>query len=105
MNRLSALLTVAPKANDKVDAWFARPVVLRLRNAGVVTLENLYQLVNVYGFRWYGKVRGFGARRAALVVAWLRAQSESVNLALRDGLRRAKIAPGAPVGDRRRASS
>jgi len=86
LNRLSALLAMAPKADDKVDAWFARPVVLRLRNAGVVTLENLYQLVNVYGFRWYGKVRGFGARRAALVVAWLRAQSETVNLALRDGL-------------------
>ena len=86
LNRLAALLTVAPKADDKVDAWFARPVVLRLRNAGVVTLENLYQLVNVYGFRWYGKVKGFGARRAALVVAWLRAQSETVNLALRDGL-------------------
>ncbi len=86
LNRLSALLTVAPKADDKVDAWFARPVVLRLRNAGVVTLENLYQLVNVYGFRWYGKVKGFGVRRAALVVAWLRAQSETVSLALRDGL-------------------
>ena len=86
LNRLAALLTVAPKADDKVDAWFARPVVLRLRNAGVVTLENLYQLVNVYGFRWYGRVKGFGARRAALVVAWLRAQSETVNLALRDGL-------------------
>ena len=25
LNRLSALLTVAPKADDKVDAWFARP--------------------------------------------------------------------------------
>jgi site-specific recombinase XerD len=86
LNRLSALLTVAPKADDKLEAWFARPVVLRLRNAGVVTLENLYQLVNVYGFRWYGRVKGFGARRAALVVAWLRAQSETVNLALRDGL-------------------
>jgi len=86
LNRLSALLTVAPQAGDKVDIWFARPVVLRLRNAGVVTLENLYQLVNVCGFRWYGKVQGFGARRAALVVAWLRAQSETVNLALRDGL-------------------
>ena len=69
LNRLSALLAVAPKADDKVDAWFARPVVLRLRNAGVVSLENLYQLVNVYGFRRYGKVKGFGARRAALVVA------------------------------------
>lgn len=86
LNRLSALLAVAPKADDKVEAWFARPVVLRLRNAGVVTLENLYQLVNVYGFRWYGRVKRFGARRAALVVAWLRAQSETVNLALRDGL-------------------
>ncbi len=86
LNRLSSLLTVAPKADDKVHAWFARSVVLRLRNAGVGTLENLYQLVNVYGFRWHGKVKGFGTRRASLVVAWLRAQSEAVGLALREGL-------------------
>jgi site-specific recombinase XerD len=86
LNVLSNLLSVAPKADDKVDAWFARPVVLRLRNAGVVTLENLYQLVNVYGFRWDGRVQGFGARRAAQVLAWLKAQSETVNLVIRDGL-------------------
>jgi site-specific recombinase XerD len=86
LNRLSSLLAVMPTPGDKVDTWFARPVVLRLRNAGVVTLENLYQLVNVYGFRWYGKVRGFGARRAGQVVAWMRSQSETLNLALRDGL-------------------
>jgi site-specific recombinase XerD len=86
LNHLSNLLAVAPKADDKVDAWFARPVVLRLRNAGVMTLENLYQLVNVYGFRWYGRVKGFGARRAAQVVAWLKAQSETLNLVIRDGL-------------------
>lgn len=86
LNRISALLAIAPTAGDKVDVWFARPVVLRLRNAGVVTLENLYQLVNVYGHRWHGKVAGFGARRANQVVAWLREQSETVSLAVRDGL-------------------
>ena len=90
LNRVCTFLAVAPTAADKVDAWFARPVVLRLRNAGVVTLENLYQLVNVYGFRWYGRVKGFGARRAGQVVAWLREQQEAVQLQLRDGLDEAK---------------
>lgn len=86
LNNLAALIVVAPAAGDKVDVWFARPVVLRLRNAGVVTLENLFQLVNAYGFRWYGRIKGFGARRARQVVAWLREQQESVQLQLRDGL-------------------
>ena len=86
LNRLSSLLAVAPAAADKVDVWFARPVVVRLRNAGVVTLENLFQLVNVYGHRWYGRIEGFGARRATQVVAWLREQQEATHLQLRDGL-------------------
>ncbi len=86
LNRLAGLIATAPTPADKIEAWFARPVVLRLRNVGIVTLENLFQFVNVHGFRWYGKVRGFGARRAQQVVAWLAAQSEALNLVLRDGL-------------------
>ena len=86
LNHLAALLAVAPKASDNVGAWFAKPVVLRLRNAGVVTLANLYQLVNVHGFRWSSRIKGFGVRRAGHVVAWLREQQEAVQLQLRDGL-------------------
>ena len=40
--------------------------------------------------RWYGNGKGFDARHAALVVAWLRAQSKAANVALRDGLHEAK---------------
>ena len=60
LNRLSTLRSVAPTANVKVEAWLARPVVLRLRNAGVATLKSLYQLANVYGSRplFIGKKSG-----------------------------------------------
>ena len=83
LNYLQTLLAVSPQAADAIDAWFARPVVLRLRNAGVVTLENLATLINVGGHRWHMQVKGFGARRAVRVVAWLRSQAESLQLDIR----------------------
>lgn len=86
LNHLSRLLSVEPQAADPVDAWFAPPVVRHLRQVGVMTLQNLFQLVNVHGHRWHGQVPRIGARRATQVVGWLRSQAESLKLTLRDGL-------------------
>ena len=86
LSHLSTLLAIAPKADDKIEAWFARAIVLRLRNAGVKTLTDLFSLVNVYGHRWFAQVPGLGALRANQIVAWLRSQQDGLKLALRDGL-------------------
>ena len=86
LNYLSTLLATKPKASDKIEAWFARPIVVRLRNVGVKTLEDLFNLVNVYGHRWCAQVPGLGVLRARQIVAWLRSQQDGLNLTLRDGL-------------------
>jgi site-specific recombinase XerD len=83
LNHLQTLLALAPAPADAVDIWFARPIAVRLRNAGVRTLEDLANFINVYGHRWHGQLKGFGARRAARVVAWLRAQQDSLQLEIR----------------------
>ncbi len=83
LNHLQLLLAAQPQAGDRLDAWFARPVATRLRNVGVVTLQDLVHLVNVYGHRWHDQVRGFGRQRAARVVAWLRLQQEVLQLSVR----------------------
>ena len=90
LNHLETLLAVTPTATDRLDAWFARPVVLCLRNVGLLTLGDLVRFVNIYGFRWHGRVAGFGLQRARQVVAWLRLQAENLNLAVADSVNEPK---------------
>ena len=83
LNHLQTLLAVSPTPTDAIDAWFARPVVIRLRNVGIVTLDDLVRFINVYGHRWHDQVKGFGARRTKQLVAWLRAQQDALQLEIR----------------------
>lgn len=86
LNYLETVLAVKPTATDRLDAWFARPVVKCLRNVGLLTLDDLVRFINVYGYRWHGRVQGFGVQRAGQVVAWLRMQYESLNMLIGDGV-------------------
>ncbi len=83
LNHLQTLLATVPSPKDRVDGWFAPAVVARLRTVGIVTLNDLVSFINVYGHRWFDRVKGFGQRRADRVVAWLRSQQEALQLELR----------------------
>ena len=98
LNQLQTLLAEQPVASDPIDTWFARPVAIRLRNVGVVTLEDLANLINVYGHRWHDQVDGFGRRRALRVVAWLRLQQDSLEIAIRESVDEAKQARALRLG-------
>ena len=82
LDHLSTVLAVSPTPADRIDIWFAKAVVKCMRNAGVVTLNDLVRFINVYGYRWHGQIKGFGAQRATLVVAWLRAQAETLDIVI-----------------------
>lgn len=82
LNHLETLLAVKPTAADKLESWFARPVVRRLRNVGLLSLRDLVNFINVYGYRWHGRIKAFGAHRAQQVVFWLRLQQDSLNLSI-----------------------
>lgn len=86
LNFLETVLAVTPTATDRLDVWFARPVVKCLRNVGLLSLGDLVNFINVYGFRWYGRIKGFGPQRAGQVLVWLRMQQESLNLAISDAV-------------------
>ena len=86
LNHLESVLAVSPAVSDRIDLWFARPIVKCLRNEGVITLQDLVNFINVYGFRWHARVAGFGAERAGRVVAWLRAQQDSLNVIISDAV-------------------
>jgi site-specific recombinase XerD len=90
LNHLETILSVTPAATDRLDSWFSKPVVKCLRNVGLLTLGDLVRYINVYGYRWHGRVQGFGAQRAQQVVAWLRMQYEHLNMLINDSVREPK---------------
>ena len=90
LNYLETLLATNPNAADRLDTWFARPVVKCLRNVGLLTLGDLVRFINVYGYRWHGRIQGFGLQRATQVVAWLRMQFDYLNLAISDAVNEPK---------------
>ena len=82
LNHLAMLLSVAPAATDRLESWFARPVTKCLRNVGLLSLGDLVRFVNVYGYRWHARIKGFGVQRADQVVAWLQMQAEHLNMGI-----------------------
>ncbi|MES2946935.1 MAG: phage integrase family protein [Pseudomonadota bacterium] len=86
LNYLETRLSVNPTATDRLESWFARPVVKCLRNVGLLSLGDLVRFINVYGYRWHGRIKGFGMRRAVQVVAWLRLQVEHLQLPISDAV-------------------
>jgi site-specific recombinase XerD len=80
LNYLETVLSVIPTATDRLESWFARPVVKCLRNMGIITLGDLVRFINVYGHRWYSTIKGFGAQRAKQVLHWLILEQDHLNL-------------------------
>ena len=84
LNHLATVLSVTPSATDRLESWFARPVVTCLRNVGLLSLGDLVRFINAYGHRWHGRIKGFGVQRADQALAWLRMQTEHLQLAIGD---------------------
>jgi hypothetical protein len=86
LNYLATVLSVTPAATDRLESWFARPVVTCLRNVGILTLGDLVRFINLYGFRWHARIKSFGVRRAHQVIHWLHLQQEHLNLQISDAV-------------------
>src|SRR5450830_693544 len=86
LNYLATVLSVIPAATDRLESWFARPVVTCLRNVGILTLGDLVRFINLYGYRWHARIKSFGVRRAHQVINWLHLQQEHLNLLISDAV-------------------
>ncbi len=80
LNYLETVLATTASPTDRLESWFARPVVKCLRNVGLLTLGDLVRFINVHGYRWHGRIKGFGVQRAQQVVAWLILEQDHLNL-------------------------
>ncbi len=90
LNHLETSLAVTPTAKDRLESWFAPPVVKCLRNVGIMSLGDLVRFINAYGYRWHGRVAGFGVQRARLVLAWLRQQLPHLQMPIHDSVNEPK---------------
>ena len=90
LNYLESMLSVKPAVTDRLEFWFAKPAARCLRNVGLLSLGDLVRFINVYGYRWYGRIKGLGAQRAQQVVAWLRMQYEHLQLNIDDSVNEPK---------------
>jgi site-specific recombinase XerD len=82
LNHLETVLSVIPAATDRLESWFARPVVKCMRNVGIITLGDLVRFINVYGYRWHSQIKGFGVLRAKQVLHWLVLEQDHLNVAI-----------------------
>ena len=98
LNHLETILSVIPKASDRLESWFARPVVKCLRNMGIVSLADLVNFINVYGHRWYSRIKGFGAQRAKQVLMWLILEQDHLNLLVSGSVHEPKSKQALRVG-------
>lgn len=74
LDELAAHVATPPKPAHPVALWFGPRLARRLGDVGLHTLGELANTIDSYGYRWYARVRGIGAKRAAAIVRWLRAE-------------------------------
>lgn len=80
LNYLETVLATIPSQTDRLETWFAKPVVKCLRNVGIVTLADLVAFINVHGYQWHARIKGLGTQRAREVVAWVVIEQDHLNL-------------------------
>ncbi|WP_398494281.1 phage integrase family protein [Variovorax sp.] len=92
---LEGLTAEDPRPDDPVAAWLNPALAARLERAHLGTLRELVERVNHSGARWWTRVPGIGAHKAARVIEWLQVNEQALGLrighhALR---RRSQLAP------------
>jgi len=89
--QLEEQIAADPQLSDGVDGWLDPAIARRLQDAGVHTLGQLIEGMNVFGYRWYTKIPKIGAKAAAQIAKWL--TEPSVTSALGVGLNARALTP------------
>jgi site-specific recombinase XerD len=91
----------APAPTDLVSAWLDERVAERLRQVGVLRLQDLMDWVRIKRFHWYRPVPRLGPQGAARIVRWLREHASTLGplpspaLAPRSQIDTARLTPAA----------
>jgi len=64
-------LAVVPQPQDTLVTWLAPAMAACLMRHGILTIADLVATINLRGYRWYRKIKGFGEGKALRVLRWL----------------------------------
>ncbi len=82
LDYLERLLVVDPKREDAIEAWFEARLARRLKRAGVTTIDELIEFVELHGARWWARVPRLGEKGAQQVLFWLQRNTEALAVSL-----------------------
>ena len=91
----------APEPTDPVSAWLDERISDRLRQVGVLRLQDLMDWVRIKRYHWYRPVPRLGPQGAARIVRWLREHESTLGplpspaLAPRRQIDTARLTPAA----------
>jgi len=71
IDTLETWIATTPKASDPISIWLEPVVAQRLTPAGIVSIDDLVELINRRGHLWYRRIPKLGAVRAKRIVRWL----------------------------------
>lgn len=84
LTQLEQHIGIDPSAVDMVDMWIDPGLAAHLSAAGVLTIVELLNFIDRYGYRWYRQVPGIGLKAALLIAIWL--QEDTTRAALGRGI-------------------
>lgn len=64
-------LATSPKPGDPISIWIEPVIAQHLVVVGVISIEDLVNLINRKGNLWYRRIPKFGAVRAKRIIKWL----------------------------------
>ena len=82
--RIESLLARRPALADPLAWWLSPALAVRLRDAGIATVQALAHTINTHGANWWRRVRGLGHTRAQALLVWLKPVVAHSDAALRD---------------------
>jgi len=95
----SALAAAAPAANHHVGLWLRPLVTKRLMAERITTLGELVAYCNSHGGSWWRSVPRIGARRASVLVAWLRRHEQVLGMRVDDDVDAGPLVPAVGLGN------
>ena len=80
---LVAQETVQPGPEDLIAGWLEPSLTRHFDNAGVSTIGQLVEGINSFGFNWYRKIPGIGAKAANHIIKWLSEEDVAQSLGIK----------------------
>ncbi len=99
VEQASSLAAASPAVDHHVGLWLRPLVTKRLTAERITTLGELVAYCNAHGGSWWRSVPRIGARRARVLVAWLRRHEEALGVRVDADVDAGPLVPAVGLGN------